>query len=140
MDRRISASLAARIDELGQLDAEIAAFTHKIDRAKILRKEILDWYADAAPDAALSANGLKFTVFITACGLRRKVKSIAELFKRLGREKFLDHCEMPLGELDKLFAKAEVAELVEEARTGPRQVKTAVKSEPWPAPHRKVAV
>lgn len=118
---------AAIIDELGKLDAELAAMKPKEARRKELSEQVIEWFQDEPAEKAVAASGARFTVVVSPRGNQRSILSIPKLFKRLGERTFLTNCSIALGALDNLLTKAEIGKFVGEARTGPRKVTTAAR-------------
>jgi hypothetical protein len=118
----------ALVDELGSLDQELARLKPKVDRAKWLREVIAGWFVDEKPEAALLADGDKYSAIVSAMGNKRTVTSIVALRKRLGDREFMAHCSIGLGVLDELLTTEELPEFVSTERSGARSVKTVAKA------------
>jgi hypothetical protein len=118
----------ALVDELGAIDAELALLKPKVDRAKYVRDVIAGWYVDEKPEAAMMADGTKYSAVVSAMGNKRTVISTAAVRKRLGDQEFMAHCSVGLGVLDELLTVAELPEFVKSERSGARTVKTIAKT------------
>src|SRR5262245_10478456 len=101
--RRISQhrAIATLIDELGQLDAELAALKEKQDRQAVLRAELIALLG-LSPKDSVSEDGEMFQVQIGAQRIKRTIRDKGRLYQVLGKKKFVDHCTFPLEALDRL--------------------------------------
>jgi hypothetical protein len=121
----------AVVDELGALDAQIAALGPKIRRAESLRKQVQGWAdADFPADQNVVFEGASFLAEASAKGNRREIADMEGVFKRLGRSKFFEVCQVALKRLDELLTAAEAAAVLKESRSGPRSVKTLARATP----------
>lgn len=108
----------AVIDEFGALDEELS--NAKIQRYNELRNAILSWFETYPNDRGCSVTGEEFSVAVTQCRRKRRIRSMTRLFKAIGEKLFLSHCEFALADADKLLSPAAQASLIAESQTGPR--------------------
>jgi hypothetical protein len=114
---------AELIDELGDLQAEIARLKKVQARAGVIREQILGWMARAKPAAEGTFDGNRWLVVVTACQKARTIKDLGKVLDRLGRKTFLGLCSFPLSAVDENVPLPEHAKYIEESLTGPRQLK-----------------
>ncbi len=125
------AALAAAINELAKLDAEIAALKLKQKRADEL-KAVLRAYADhfeAAQGLLIDVPGADYVANLGPKENKRTL-DVAGVFKTLGRGLFLENCSFPLGKFDALVPASEQAALVTEERSGARSVSILARAVP----------
>lgn len=110
------------IDEYGDLQRRVKEFKLTQDRYEALGKTIQSWYEESDPEMPYLAEGLRYTITVSAKENQRKIKSIPKLYKFFGREKFLEICSVALGVLDKTLPEWLHAEHIVTARTGKRRL------------------
>jgi hypothetical protein len=121
---------AALVDELGQIEREIAreyaATAMKVGskpgRAGAIRAEILKLYEDAQADVPFSIEGEAFAAMLAARTNQTCITAMAKVAKLLGRERFLAAATVTLGTLRKELTPQELAACTKTERTGPRSL------------------
>lgn len=118
------ADAARLIDEYGQLDQQIQAYTPILDRHKALAATIRGWFADADPEASPSAQGSQYVVILTPASMQRQIADLWKVYKAFGSVRaFLAACTVTLKALEEHLGKERASALVAESRTGPRRMK-----------------
>jgi hypothetical protein len=112
------------VDELGALDLKLALLKFDVARQKELRTVVQGWASALPGDQAISVSGEKYRAFVGFKEKRRFVPSMVKLFKRLGKDVFLENCGFTLGKLEDLIPGPTRDNYIDEDRTGPRTVIT----------------
>ncbi len=126
----IEPTIEALVDELGQLDQEIAPLEDKKKKAEALRAKLRDLYATKPAADGFAAEGHKFLATIGVMGNERSIDSMVDVCTKVGSKAFLDNCSFTLKKLEDLLKPSDVALLVSTSRTGAREVKTFARSAP----------
>lgn len=92
--------LAAQVDELGGLEAEIAPFKQKILRIDALRKLVRAHYEKAAPLSSFEAPGQKYTALVGPCANETWINP-ARLIQAIGERAYSAIATVTLGVLRK---------------------------------------
>ena len=118
-----AAALGSLVDELGDLEAELAPLKAKIARAEVIRAAIRGAYKDASPAGSYQAHGERWSTLLSPMG-NQSVVDVAALYGRVGAKTFLEMATVSLKAItDK--CGAEVLGLVVSTRmSGPRQLST----------------
>lgn len=113
------------VDELGQLERELAAMKPQEARAKSLKAEIQAWAdAEFPADQAVTFEGHQFAAQVGAKGNKRRISSMQKVFDFLGVKKFLAACSFTLKSAEETLAPDQLkAVIVEDANVGDRSVK-----------------
>ncbi len=114
------------VDELGELEEQLAPFQTKIKRVETLRKELRDWAEQdgvPAPEAC-TYHGRLYTAEVTARGFQQRITSISRVFKLLTPARFLKLCTITLAAIQEHLTAEQYAEVVVQEQTGPRKVRT----------------
>lgn len=114
----------ALVDELGQLNQEIAPLEGKKKRAAEIREQIRSWYGAQGATKTFTETGHKFIATIGARENETKIKSMVAVFARLGQAGFLARCAFTLKALKEAVKIDEYNALVSTERTGSRPVDT----------------
>jgi hypothetical protein len=114
-----AAALARMVDELGDLEGEIAPFKAKFARVEVLRSAIRSAYAKADPGRMYQASGERWVCLIGKAG-NQSVVDKAELLKRVGPSKFADAANVSIKALEEHFPKEILGAVVSLEPTGPR--------------------
>jgi hypothetical protein len=112
--------LAALVDELGELDLEIAPLKSKIKRADALRLLLRNAFKSEPGDKSFSIEGAKWTLLLSACGNVSSVDA-AKLASLVGAESFLAMADVSLKALAELPAEV-IAAVVSTTQTGTRSL------------------
>lgn len=119
----------ALIDQLGELDVEIAPLETKKKQAEEIRGQLRGLRPKMKPEQAFQLEGAKFVAQIGVMGDERKISDMKAVARAVGAEAFMGHCSFTLKKLEELLqSSAKVAALVTTARTGSRTVKTFLRS------------
>lgn len=111
------------VDEYGELDAELSPVKSKLRRMEELAKIIRSWQAEENPESTLSSAGDDYEVVLGAAGMQTHIKDIGEVFRALGRDRFLQYASITLKALEQSgLDLAAIAALTEKRRTGPRAI------------------
>lgn len=114
------------IDEFGSVQQKVARSAANIkplrEREKELRDQILGWAENLPDDEACSLDGGSYAVAVSERRVERTIKSMKRVLSTLGEKRFLDACSFPLKALKEELLPDEVAKLVTESPTGPREV------------------
>jgi hypothetical protein len=118
---------AAVVDEIGDLEAELAPWKQKTARLEALRKSLRDHYASEPADATFEVHGTRFLTLVGPRAAQRLV-NCASLFKLIGQKRFLAICAVTLKALEEACKLDVVLACVETSDTGPRTMKTFAKA------------
>jgi tRNA(Ser,Leu) C12 N-acetylase TAN1 len=124
-----AAERAARIDELGKLEAEIAVLKSKEALAKTIREYLRGEVAGFPSEEGALLFGTKYASAIGAAENEREVPDKHKIFEVLGKDAFVSIATLPLGKLDVVLPNAEKDGLIKKARTGTRSVTTMLRAE-----------
>ena len=113
----------AIIDELGRLDDEITIFSPKIARAASLRKILQGYCVNDPADEKCTLEGNHYAAVLSAKARKHVIRNMQKLYKLLGLKTFLEYCDFPLKNLERL--NVDTTGIVVEERIGPRAVQTA---------------
>jgi hypothetical protein len=115
------------IDEYGELDRVMQLNAPDIARYDVLKRAIKSWFDGAPADADGIVEGRVYGLHLSARERERRVRSMRDLVKVIGLDKFLELASVPIGALEDLLGKTRAASLVIEARTGSRRIKAVPK-------------
>lgn len=119
--------LALLVDEMGDLERELAPFKLKTARLEALRKSLRDSFRMQAPSGTFEVAGTRFLALVGPCGAQRLV-NVAALFKLVGLKRFLAMAAVSL----KALAENENTDVglavIETSDTGPRTVNVLAKA------------
>jgi hypothetical protein len=127
------------IDRFGESCRAIAEFQPVIDSATADRKEIQSWYELEPADKTFVVHGRRFTVQISACAHESEVISNERVYKRFGREKFLELAKVALGVLRKELPEELWPSFISTTQTGRRHLQPVAKAEPVRAASKRAA-
>lgn len=136
-------SLAAQVDELGALEAELAPLKPKLARAEALRKALRERFEGVAPEKACEARGARFIAALGPKAIERTV-DVAKLVKLIGFKAVVPLAKIALNALTRLTGPPQVAAGIAStvsAATGPRPLKIFElgRQEPRSGDQRKAA-
>lgn len=109
-------------DEYGRLDAELASVREKLKRHEALGKLLRASAADKPAELPVTIAGAEYEVTLGSASVRTVIVSIPTLYKKLGRETFLQIANVTLKALQETVHPAIVAALTSQERTGPRKI------------------
>ena len=141
IDQNKPEARARIIDELGKLDAELAAMKPKKERADALKTQIQSW-ADAEFPATQAAlyEGKKYAVQVSAKPNKQRIRSMELIFAFLGRLKFLSCCSFTLKAAADNLEPSQYNEAVAlELNVGDRTVRPVRRALPVRQPRKKAA-
>lgn len=119
------------VDELGQLEAELAAVKLKAKLAEILKHEVQGWANEYPPEMPVMFEGRRYCAQVSARGNRRRIADMVKLFAVLGRDKFLKVCSFTLKAAEEQLAPQELSQvIVEDQYVGERTVKSMQRANP----------
>lgn len=116
---RQAAALAAMVDELGDLEQEIAEHKIKFARVEVLRASIRSAYAKADPGRMYQAAGERWVCLVGKNG-NASIVDKAELLKRIGAAKFCELAGVTLKALEEHVPKEILGAVVSLEPIGPR--------------------
>ena len=126
MKLKVTAKHVALVDEFGAVQSRLDAFSATIkplkEREKELREQILEAVKGLPPNEACGIDGDSYAVAISERRIERTIKSMKRVFTLLGEKVFLARCSFPLKALKEDLLPDDVAKLVDETLTGPREV------------------
>ncbi len=122
------------LDRCGYLDARYAEAKHWIDERETVHKTIQEHYKDFAGNLPIHAEGADYTVDL---GMREnqqkitdKAKAFASLRKAIGIKALIEALTYTLKLLDAHVPKEKQAAFIMRERTGPRTLRSAIKTAP----------
>ena len=113
---------AELIDELGDLQKQIAAAAPLAKRAAAIRETILGWTKRQKAMATATFEGKRYVAVVGGCQNKRTIKDLGKVFDRLGKKLFLEVCSVPLGAVEEHIPLPERPDYIEESATGPRRL------------------
>lgn len=123
------------VDEIGQLENELALIKPKAKRVEVLKKEIQGWAESYPSEQPLMFEGERFAVQVSAKGNKRRISSMGKLFELLGKLKFLALCSFTLKAAEENLTAAQLNDVVvEELGVGERSVKAMQRALPFARP------
>lgn len=118
-------ALAAAVDELGALEAELAPLKPKLARAEALRKTLRDRFEGEPAEKDCEARGARFIAALGPKATERTV-DVADLTKRIGWKAVMPLAKIALNALTRLtdppLVNAAQAS-IKSGATGPRPLK-----------------
>jgi hypothetical protein len=113
------------IDELGKLDADLAAsgIAAKLKRVEYLRKTVRAWAENEPAEKPCLFDGDKYAVTLTPREKKRSITSLTVVSKAMGIKTFLAKCTLTLTAVEEFFG-AEADKYITEAQSGTRTVAT----------------
>lgn len=116
---KAAAALAAMVDELGDLEAEIAPHKIKFARVEVLRSSIRSAFAKADPGRMYQAGGERWVCLIGKAG-NASIVDKSELLKRIGPAKFAELAGVTIKALEEHVPKEILGAVVSLEPVGPR--------------------
>lgn len=110
------------IDEFGRLDAELSPHKGKQRRMEELARIIRSWHAGSDLEATVSSAGDEYEVVLSAASMQTHISDMAEVYKLLGRQKFIEISSVTLKSLEQAVDSAAYASLTRKERTGSRTI------------------
>lgn len=94
-------------------------------RQEQLRSMILAWYAEHDPGSPIDEDGEQYSVHISPAAMERRIINMRAVQERIGLERFLGMCSLPLAKLDLCVPLRDQEEsgLIIRERCGPRTMK-----------------
>jgi hypothetical protein len=114
-------ALVSMIDELGDLETEVAPYKAKLKRADALRAAIRGRYAGAPPDAVFVVDGDRFRAVISAKG-NESVVDNAALYKLAGPKLFVEIASVSLKAITDKCGAAMLGAVVSIEQSGSRSL------------------
>lgn len=115
--------LAAQVDELGALEAEIAPFKQKIVRVDALRKAIRARFDASPPLSSCEAPGKAYTAILGPCATQRWINP-ALLIKAIGAKAYSAIATVTLAALERNVSAEIAAGVITSKATGGRTLIT----------------
>jgi hypothetical protein len=119
----ISQDIQNEIDALGLLEPEVK-------KAKALVKDYAERAAalvaslgDGDPELGKLVQAAVFQAELTPCAQKRSIKDLPRLINILGAQTFLQIADVKIGDVVKYVPEAQLDEVLETSRIGPRTVK-----------------
>lgn len=119
---------AAIIDQLGQIEQDLAPMKNLEKLASALSAQVRGWCEKTPVDQTATLEGFKFIVTLGACENQRSINSMEEVLDRVGSHKFLAACSLTLKKLQELVTPPDFEKLTTQERTGARPVATFARS------------
>ena len=110
--------LSAQVDELGQLESELAPLKNKIARAEMLRKTIRQAFEQEDAAKPFEAKGKRFTILLGPKAVQRSI-DFKKLIKAIGLKKYAAIATCTLSALEQHHAEC-VPDVVTSDNTGAR--------------------
>lgn len=118
----------AKVDELGQLEQDLAKLHDKEKTAAALRVEIGSWYDRQLPAIGYACEGHKFGCTIGPRGNESAMDHNPAIVKAIGQKTFLAIAKVTIKALEAATTTVIFNRLVTYTRTGARTVKTFAKA------------
>ena len=114
-------TLAALVDELGELEAALTPMKPKLARIETIRKQLRGIYNDAAVDKAFTLQGSKFAATIGARSMVSAV-NVTALIRAVGSKVFASIASVTLKRVQETCSPAVYAACVSSDQSGPRPI------------------
>jgi hypothetical protein len=118
-----AALLAAWVDELGRLEAELVEVRPKLRRVEVLRELIRERYAETPPATAHETRGAEYLATLGPCAYQSTI-DYAAVAKALGLKAYAAIARPTLKALEETLAPDVLARVVSYGYTGARPLKT----------------
>jgi hypothetical protein len=119
--------LALLVDELGDLERELAPFKLKAARLEALRKSLRDSFRSQPSDGTFEVAGTRFLALVGPCSAQRLV-NVTALFKLVGGMRFLKMAAVSLKALAENESTDVGLAVIETSDTGPRGLSVLAKA------------
>jgi hypothetical protein len=119
--------LALLVDEMGDLERELAPFKLKTARLEALRRSLRDSFRKENPSGTFEVHGARFLALVGPCGAQRLV-NVAALFKLVGPKRFLAMAAVSLRALSEHATPEIELAVIETSDTGPRGLSVLAKA------------
>lgn len=116
----------AIVDEIGDLEAELAPLKPKQARLDLLRASLRASYDDKPAADSFQVEGNRFVVIVGGRG-DQKIVNILKLFKRIRAKLFLQIASVTLKAVEALPPDVELECVSKSVNTGPRTLKVFAK-------------
>lgn len=116
----------AVLDELGDIQARLAANKPLIAREEALKEEVRSWFGGWAKDKPITLETGRYIVTVGECEKKRVFHDMLGLSKALGK-RFFEFCTFPLAEFDKLIPDPLRKNYVTTDHVGKRSVRTILR-------------
>lgn len=115
------------IDELGAIQDRLAPYEADFKRREALKRTVRSWPEDDKKSGGVSVAyaSKRYVVTLGAAENQRRIRSLADVFKAVGKTKFIGACSLTLKALGELLGDVKAADHVIEERTGPRPLTIA---------------
>lgn len=120
---------AAEVDELGDLEKELAPLRPKIARLELLRKSVRSRYDDSPADKTFEAVGERFVVSVGARSME-SVVDVPRLIKLAGVKLVQKFARVTLKDLEANTTCAMRAQVISQQQTGYRTLKALERGKP----------
>ncbi len=128
-----AATRAALVDEFGELDRQVKAFSETAKRHESLRKTIVAWFPNLPGDQAAIISGQLYQVNVGMREEKRSILSMVKVFKAVGKTKFLEACSFTIDALETALGKVPAEAFLDRSRTGARKVTAVLNAPAQPA-------
>lgn len=118
----------AKVDELGQLEQDLAKLHDKEKQAAALRVEIGSWFDKKLAAVGYTCEGFKFNCTIGPKGNESAMDGNPAIVKAIGQKTFLAIAKVTIKALEAATTTVIFNRLVTYDRTGARTVKTFAKA------------
>jgi hypothetical protein len=121
--------LIALVDEIGDLEKELAPHKPKAARLEKLRKQLRDRYDDKPADQPVTADGARYCIELGARAMQTVV-NVPKLFKAMKLATFLKVATVTLKAITAECTPGVAGSVITEAQTGPRSLTITEKGKP----------
>jgi hypothetical protein len=121
--------LTALVDEIGDLEKELAPHKPKAARLEKLRKQLRDLYDDKPASTPYTADGARYCIELGARGMQTVV-NIPKLFKSVKLADFLKLAYVTLKDITAQCSPGVAASVLTEKQTGHRSLTITEKGKP----------
>ena len=110
------------VDEYAALQSTLAPHRAAIAREKVLEAEFRAWAEGMDPKASPRFGGNSHEVFLSPAGNQTQIVSTAEVFKQMGKARFLALCSITLKAVEAALGTELYRQLTRITQTGPRRI------------------
>ncbi len=115
------AALAVLVDELGELQKDLAPFIAKFARVVAIQKALREAFRNDAQDRSIVIAGQSWRAHLSACGNQSKI-SVRALYKAIGIRQLLSIASVTLTAAAATVSPEVLATCTETTQTGPRKL------------------
>lgn len=120
-------AIAATVDQIGRLEAELAPFKSKLVLVDLLRRSLRALYAEFPAGQVITAQGEEYVAILGPCSTQTIV-NVARAAELLGPERFAALATLPISKIETALPPDKLIDVLKSAATGPRSLTVSRKA------------